>query len=907
MSIRRPNSPRFAPVVRAVQFGLAFTTAVAATVSAQDHANKANWELADKFSAASLRSHVYASAVNPHWLGQSDSLCYDWKDHTGSTFFLVVPTTKSKKPLFDQSKLAAQLSEQSHHSHDPQSLPFNTLTFSKDRKTFTFTADSSKWEWDVATETLKRLGPANGGGGAAGGAGRGGRGGRGGGVGDAAGNPTPPDTVNTCGGNAGGGRAGGGGGGGGFGGGRGGDFRNYSPDSSMFAFARDHNLYLVHVAAKDTVQLTHDGVKNYSFGARDTLQERQQQELTRQQTQQDDSTQQGGGDGGGRGGVNRDPRVRANVVWSQDSKAFVVTRNDQRKVKPLYLVNNLANPRPELMEYTYAMPGETEVGLEELWSWHAGDTKLTAVKIAKWKDQRLFDLHWNGTADHLRLVRRDRTQRHFELIDIALPGQTITQLLREDIENNSSERQNVRYVKTGGDFIWWSERSGWGHYYLYDNTGHLKRALTAGAWRAERIVDVDSVKGIFYFDAVGREQGENPYYTHLYRVNLDGTGFALLDAGDATHDSRLSSNKKWIVDNSSRVDLVPRAILRDATGKTVMDLETMDVSGLKELGWRPPEKFQTKAADGVTDIYGNMWKPFNFDSTKKYPIIANVYPGPQTETVNFTFSPSAVPQQLAQLGFIVIQIGNRGGSPQRSQEYQGFSYYNLRDYALADKKAGIEQLAARYKWIDLDRVGIYGHSGGGFLTAAAMLLPPYNEFFKVGVSESGNHDNNIYNQNWSEQYHGLKIVAKAGGRGGVVQAGNAAQSNDGDGNGAGPAGGGRGRAAAAPTLLDGSIAEDDTTDAFQIHVPTTVDLAANLKGNLLLETGDMDNNVHPANTIRLVNALIKANKRFDFMLLPGKPHGYGDDTPYTNHLMFEYFAEHLLGDYYRENAAIDKK
>jgi dipeptidyl-peptidase 4 len=905
----RRNGSRYAPVVRAVRFGLALTGAVALTASAQDHGNKANWELADKFSAASLRSRVYTSAVNPHWLGQSDSLCYDWKDHTGSTFFLVVPTTKTKKPLFDQVKLASQLSDLSHHAHDPQSLPFNTLTFSKDRKTFTFTADSSKWEWNVAAETLTRVGPANAGGaaGGAGGAGRGGRGGRGG-VDGGAGNAAPPDTVNTCGGGGGGRAGGGGGGGGGFGGGRGGDFHNYSPDSSMFAFARDHNLYLVKVSSKDTVQLTHDGVKNYSFGARDTLQDRQQQELQRQQTQQDDSTQQGGGNdgGGGRGGVNRDPRVRANVVWSQDSKGFAVIRNDQRKVKPLYLVNNLANPRPELMEYTYAMPGETEVGVEELWSWRVGDTKLTPVTIKKWKDQRLFDLHWDGTADHLRLVRRDRTQRHFELIDIALPAQTTTQLLHEDIENNSSERQNVRYVKTGGDFIWWSERSGWGHYYLYDNGGHLKRALTSGAWRAERIVDVDSVKGVLYFAAVGREPGENPYYTHTYRVNLDGTGFAMLDAGDASHDSRLSSNMKWIVDNSSRVDLVPHAVLRDATGKTVMDLETMDVSGLKELGWRAPEKFQTKAADGVTDIYGNMWKPFNFDSTKKYPIIANVYPGPQTETVNFTFSPTAIPQQLAQLGFIVIQIGNRGGSPQRSQEYQGYSYYNLRDYALADKKAGIEQLAARYKWIDLDRVGIYGHSGGGFLTAAAMLLPPYNEFFKVGVSESGNHDNNIYNQNWSEQYHGLKIVAKAGGRTGVVQAGSASQDGNGNGGGA-PNGGGRGRAAAAPTLVDGSIADDDTTDAFQIHVPTTVDLAANLKGNLLLETGDMDNNVHPANTIRLVNALIKANKRFDFMLLPGKPHGYGDDTPYTNHLMFEYFAEHLLGDYYRENASIDKK
>ena len=842
--------------------------------AAQEHANKGNWQLAEKFSPANLRSRVFTNSVNPHWLGQSDSLCYDWKDHNGSTFYLVVPTTKTKKPLFDQVKLASQLSDLSHHAHDPQNLPFNSITFSKDRKTFTFTADSSKWEWEVATEALKRIGPANPGGGRGRGAGGGGGGGNGGPPAAA------PDTLNTCGGN-GGGRAGGGGGGGGQGGGRGGnEFRNYSPDSSMFAFARAHNLYLVKVASKDTIQLTKDGVKYYSFGARDTLQELQQQELNQQQQQQQQQQddQQDGTVGGGRQQINRDPRVRANVTWSPDSKAFTVTRMDLRKVGELFLVNNTANPRPTLMSYSYAMPGDENVGQEELFVYNAGDTQLTPVNVKRWKDQRLFDLHFNASATKLRMVRRDRTQRHMELIEVDLPSKAVTSVLREDVENNSSERQNIRYVKKGGDMIWWSERTGWGHFYLYDNGGHLKRALTSGAWRAERLVDLDSIKGIMYFAAVGREPGESPYYTHLYKVNLDGTGLALLDAGNATHDARVSPNKKWIVDNYSRIDLVPKAVVRDAFGKVVMDLETMDVSRLKELGWKPPETFQIKAADGTTDIYGNLWKPFDFDSTKKYPIIANVYPGPQTEGVTYTFAANAVPQQLAQLGFIVIQLGNRGGSPQRSQEYQGYGYFNLRDYALADKKAGIEQLASMHSWIDIDRVGIYGHSGGGFLTAAAMLLPPYNDFFKVGVSESGNHDNNINNQNWSEQYHGLKVVPKKAEKGATIKA----------------------------AAHDGSTTEpDDMVDStFEIHVPTTVDLAKNLKGNLLLETGDMDNNVHPANTIRLVNALIKANKRFDFMILPGKPHGYGDMVPYTNHLMFEYFAEHLLGDYYRKDATI---
>ena len=270
------------------------------------------------------------------------------------------------------------------------------------------------------------------------------------------------------------------------------------------------------------------------------------------------------------------------------------------------------------------------------------------------------------------------------------------------------------------------------------------------------------MKGVVYVAGVGREPGENPYYSHMYRVNLDGTGFALLDAGEATHNVDALAEQE--VDRRQRLahrhGAEGRAARRDRQGRH----GPRDDGRLAAQGARleAAERFVAKAADGVTDIYGNMWKPFDFDSTKKYPIIAHVYPGPQTESITFPFAPTAVPQQLAQLGFIVIQIGNRGGSPQRSHAYQGFSYYNLRDYALADKKAGIEQLAARHKWIDIDRVGIYGHSGGGFLTAAAMMLPPYNDFFKVGVSTSGNHDNNIYNQNWSEQYHGLRIVAKGG-------------------------------------------------------------------------------------------------------------------------------------------------
>jgi dipeptidyl aminopeptidase/acylaminoacyl peptidase len=841
-------SRRAVPSLLALSFSLP-SAVLAQTPASAAHISKANWELANKFSTEALRRLTYSTTVAPHFIGKTDSLWYNWKDRNGSTFLLIVPATKAKKPLFDHTKLAAALATAHHKPYDANTLPFTTLIFTKDHKRFRFNVDTgtaaSRYEWNIAAETITRLGrPLRA-------------------------DSIPPDEERE----EGGGRGGRGGGGGGGGAGQGADFHNWSPDSSMFVFAREHNLFLVEKGKTDTVRITTDGEKNHSFGFRDTT-------AVIDTTLQQDDTQ--GGRGGGRGG-NRDPRVRAAVIWSPDSRAFAITRQDQRKVKELYLVNVLAEPRPTLTSYTYAMPGEDNVAQAELYTWKKGDANVSPVNMKKWRDEHLLNVHWTTGHDKLRLVRRDRPQRNLELIEVDLTTNAIRTLITESVENANLEPPQVRYVKGDGDIIWWSERSGWGHYYLYDHNGVLKKPLTEGAWRADEIPAIDSVAGVIWVSGVGREPGENVYYRHTYRMNADGAGFALVDPGNSNHAATFSPSKKYFVDNFSRVEQAPKAVLRDATGKAVMDLEEMDLTSLKAIGWKPPEQFIVKAADGVTDIYGNMWKPFDFDSTKKYPIIANVYPGPQTETVNIPFAPGGVPQQLAQLGFIVIQLGNRGGSPLRSNAYQSYSYYNLRDYALADKKAGIEQLAALHKWIDLDRVGIYGHSGGGFLTGAAMMLPPYNDFFKVGVSSSGNHDNNIYNQNWSEQYHGLRTVAKKGAD--STRARRAASGT----NGTSPA-----------TAADTGFVDD--TLKYEIHVPTNIELAPNLKGRLLLTTGDMDNNVHPGNTIRLVNALIKANKRFDFMLMPGKPHGYGDYQPYFNRMLMEYFAEHLIGDYYRNGA-----
>ncbi|MDE3217596.1 MAG: DPP IV N-terminal domain-containing protein, partial [Gemmatimonadota bacterium] len=619
----------------------------------QARGNQANWALANKFTPEAMRPILYSETVAAHWIGKSDSMWYNWKDHTGSTFYLAVPALKLKRPLFDHARLAAALTAQSGHAYDAYNLPFTSVEFGKDHRTFGFNADSSHWEWNLAAETLTRTGAAT------------------------RERPAPA------------GRGGRGFGGFGFGGG---DFRNYSPDSTHFVFARNFNLFIVDTATKDTTQISFDGERKRSFGYRDTA-----------MTQLNERGRAGGaGRGGANGGEDPlDPRVRANVVWSRDSKAFAVLRQDQRKVGDLYLIDELAQPRPTFMEYPYAMPGETNVAIDELYTYQVGDKQVTPLDVGKYKDQRIMDLVWPDAGhDVLSLVRRDRTQRALEMIDVDLRTHDVRTILTEKSGWGGLQTQEPWYVKAGGDFIWWSDSTGWGHYYLYSHDGKLLSALGTGPWRAEELVDVDSVRRVAWMTGVGREPGEDPYYHHLYRVNLDGTGLTLVDAGDATHSADLSPSDRYDVDNGSRIDQAPHAVIRDAaTGATVMDLETMDVSGLKALGWKPPEPFRTKAADGITDIWGEMWKPFDFDSTRSYPIITYTYPGPQTEAVVFNFSPAAQQQRLAQLGFIVVTFGNRGGSPERSRAYDTFGYLNLRDYGLADKKYVIQELGAEHRYI----------------------------------------------------------------------------------------------------------------------------------------------------------------------------------------------------------------
>lgn len=862
----------------------------------------ANYAQANKYSAAYLRQFTYDTSVRPNFIGKTDVFWYSFRTSQGTQFWRVDPKAAKKVPLFDRTNVAMQLSELLQKPVEATQLPISRGSVNDDGTKFKFVSGEWQFEYDLKGEKLTRLGKA----------------------------PSMPATQRLPQ-NASEeerrrffeqmrrrqeerrddqeekkddqeekkdeqqdqqrrGRFGRG-----FSG-RPGDFRNMSPDKKAYLYVQKNNLYLIEIdGGKETpaVQLTKDGADDYTFSSFGGFGGRGRRGGEAQQQQGTSSP------------PSPDRKMRPNATWSKDGAMFYVSRSDSRGVKELFLVNSLATPRPEIRTYKYAMPGEESIRKTELYYGDRTSKKLTRVP-PKWKDESYSDIHFGKTPDELRFVRTDRLRRHLEFCSLNLKTGEQKCLIAEGFEAAHLEFQPKRYLDDSDELIWWSERSGWAHYYLFERGGKLKNAITSGSFRASRIVDVDVKSRTMWFTGNGREAGENVYYQHLYSVKLDGSGLTLLDPGNAHHSSTLSPTKQFVVDNASRIDEAPHSVLRDAAGKKIIDLEKADLTRLRGVGWKLPETFVVKAADGVTDLYGNMWKPFDFSPTKKYPIITYVYPGPQQEGVTHTFSASSNYQQLAQLGFIVIQVGHRGGTPTRSKAYASFGYFNMRDYGLADKKCAIEQLAARHPWIDVDRVGIYGHSGGGFMSAAALLQKPYNEFFKAAVASAGNHDNNVYNNSWAERYHGLKevVVKKEETKTSVAGATKTPppKSKDGDRKTDGK-NDKKGSPAEKDAVATAAAKKDDKKGAspiafantkFEIKVPTNAELAANLKGALLLVHGDMDNNVHPANTLRLVDALIKANKRFDMLMIPGASHGFGPAQPYFTQRMWDFFADHLL-------------
>jgi dienelactone hydrolase len=553
----------------------------------------------------------------------------------------------------------------------------------------------------------------------------------------------------------------------------------------------------------------------------------------------------------------------------------VLEKTDERKVKDLWVINNTADPRPTLETYKYWMPGEKESPVDEILVFDVATKQSRKLNTSLFKDQSLDIFRkpalkknrdddfapqlWLGNNNQFFFSRTSRDLKRIDICRVDVASANITPVIEERM-NTYVETRTPGLVNDGKEIIEWSERDGWGHFYLYDENGKLKNQITSGPFHCESIMGIDEKKRVLYFSANGKEMmpadkkdgpssvKEDPYYLHLYKINFDGTGMKLLNEGNFDNAFLVDDDQQFFVNNYSRVNTTPESSLMNNEGKPVMKLETADFSRLMETGYKFPEIFKVKADDGITDLYGVMYKPFDFDPNKKYPLIEYVYPGPQTESVNKSWGRGMDRiDRLAQLGFIVITVGNRGGHPGRSKWYHNYGYGDLRDYGLADKKTAAEQLANRYSFIDINKVGIHGHSGGGFMSTAAILV--YPDFYKAAVSNAGNHDNTIYNRWWSEKHNGVKEEISEKG---------------------------------------------DTTFVYAIE--RNQDLAKNLKGHLLLIHGEVDNNVSPGNTIRVVNALIKANKRFDMLILPTQRHGFGDMTEYWFWKTADHFTKYLLGD-----------
>ena len=769
---------------------------------------------AEKFTQEKLNTMLFSTVVDPHWFPTGNDFWFEYKTSEGTSWYVVDPDARRKTPLFNRDELASQLTEIVHDPFEARHLPIQNLKVKEDGRTFTFEVTSSQdkkpkkddkkkadkpekevfyFSYDYPTRKLTQLTEE----------------------------AKEPKQL---------------------------DWASVSPDGQTVVYAKDCNLYRMSIAdyrkaqkdEKDStiveIQLTKDGSEHFGYGIPYSI-------------------------------LNTDTLCngkRRGVwgYWSPDSKHFVTVVTDERKVKDLWVINSLASPRPTLETYRYQMPGEMNAPEDHLYIFNMTDNTRKEIRTAAWKNQTLMiesrpyqmkerdaefrsDV-WQGDNNRFFLTRSSRDLHRIDVCTYTIGEDSIVPIVKERM-NTYQETRPIQVLSGGKEFIQWSERDGWAHLYLYDDQGNLKNRITKGPWHVERVVKVDPATRTIYFTANGREEGENPYYEHLYKVNADGSGLKLLTQGEYFHEIDIDDDARFIVDNYSRVNTVPNAVLIDRNGNKVMDLQESDFSQLFAAGYQFPELFTVKAADGVTDLYGVMYKPYNFDSTKVYPIVDYVYPGPQVEAVYYPFTRMSVrTDRLAQAGFIVISVGQRGGHPSRSKWYHNYGYGNMRDYPLADHKAAVEQLAARYNYIDIDRVGIHGHSGGGFMSTAAILQ--YPDFYKAAVSCAGNHDNRIYNRWWSETHHGVKEEVSEKG---------------------------------------------DTT--FVYKIATNPEIAKQLKGHLMLVHGDIDNNVHPANTIRVVDALIRANKRFEMLILPGQRHGFGDMNEYFYWRLVDFFSQWLKG------------
>ena len=727
--------------------------------------------LAEFFYPDFAVSHIYHSNIEPHWI-KNDTFWYSDNGKDTTMFYLVNASQCTQITLFNTERLAAALADATGKKVNTAHLPISDPELSPDLKLFSFSAFGDKWSFNLSTYRITK-------------------------------NPLPDDIQNGI----------------------------RSPDRQYIAYVNGSNLWLYDTRTFVSSPLTTDGTKDYFYGKRSDTVSYPVTEAV----------------------LNESPE--AYLIWSPDSSKIQTFRIDQRNVSQLELLQDAPGlgERPVLYSYRFANPGDPSVPMYEPITIDINTKKITKMQFLPQPEVSMMDTDldvlqwWNSKGNITYTLFLDRGEKTLRLLFGNPDTGGVEEILNESgetyIESNLeyAATPNIYVLEKTGDIIWFSERDGWGHLYRYDANGTLKNQVTKGPWVVRKILAIDEARGVIYFTGSGREVG-NPYYRYLYQVKLDGSDLQLLTPEQSDHEIFLSPDNQFIVDAYSRVELPTVTDLKSIKGSLLMHLATADDKDIRKTGWTPPEQITFKARDGKTDLYGLVFKPTDFNEKKDYPVIDVVYPGPYTIVTETKF-PSDLSwnskifwtcQMISELGYIVVTIDGLG-TAYRSKAFHNVSYGHLSDCGLPDHIIGITGLASKYKYMNLSRVGMYGKSAGGFMTAQAMLT--YPRFFKVGVAASGDQDCRLYGSYWGEKYEGYPVG-----------------------------------------------------DYYNEQV--TALKAGNLSGDLLLMTGDMDDNVHPAMTMQLADALEKAGKQFDMYVFPNKNHDLNYD-PYYLKKMMNYFVDNL--------------
>jgi dipeptidyl-peptidase 4 len=754
-----------------------------------------DYSQAELFVPANIVPTLYNMSVTPNWIDGTDNFWYLNTGRWGKEFVLVDTANATKRLVFDQEMLAQALASASGAEVDPSNLPFSYIIVFLDERVL-FSALNKTWQFDLKSYDIKEIVPGK-------------------------------SEIRI------------------FKPTRHGEAHAFSeikalktaepgemlsPDDKFAVFVQDHNLWLKEIDSGKKYPLTTNGSEDYAYAERSgtVLHPVSQNRL------------------------NETPLPYA--VWSPDSRRIATFRMDQRNVTPLYLLEYVPgnDSRPEPWTYKFAMPDEEHVPIYEPVIVDVLEMRVIPISYESQPEVSLMDTDadvlqwWSDDGQVLYSLYADRGEKALHLLETnpqsGLTGEILNESGPTYVEANLdyASLPNAKVLKNG-DVVWFSEKSGFGHLYLYDKDGAQKNAITAGDWAVRTLLHVDENSSLAYFTAGGREPGSDPYYRYLYKVSLNGTGLTLLTPENADHSIQISPNAAAFVDTYSRADLPPVTVLRDLNGNVTMTLEEGDIENLTEMGWEPPETFTIKALDGKTDLYGLIIKPTSFDASRKYPVVETVYPGPWiiVTAKSFPGDMSWVSkifwrgQALSELGFIVVTMDGPG-TPYRSKEFHDASYGHLGEAGgLPDHINALKVLARDRPYMDLDRVGMFGHSAGGFMTAQALLS--YPDFYRVGVASSGDHDSRFYGSFWGEKYEGLGA----------------------------------------------NYSEQITSRK-----------AGNLTGDLLLITGDVDDNVNPCMTMQMVDAFINADKPFDLLVMTSRNHDLSYD-PYYLHRLFAYFMEHL--------------